>query len=59
MSSLEPFPGLPLRLPLNHPCQDNHSPSSTNSQSTRLFGYLPCNHLVPHLTIRGPIPIRC
>ena len=45
------------------PCQDNlplitHSPLY-QFPTTRLFGYIPSNHLVPHLTIRGPIPIRC
>ena len=29
------------------------------SHPTGLFGYFPFHHPVPHLTIRGPIPIRC
>ena len=45
-------PGLPLRLPLNQPCQDNLSPISLSPlyqfPSTGLFGYL-------HVTIRSPI----
>ena len=49
--------------PLNQPCQDNLPPISPSplyqSHPTGLFGYFPFHHPVPHLTIRGPIPIRC
>ena len=46
------FPGLPLRLPLTQPCQNNLSPISLSPlyqfPFTGLFGYLP-------VTIRSPI----
>ena len=45
------------------PCQDNLSPISLTPlyqfPSTGLFGHIPYHHPVPHLTIRGPFPIRC
>ena len=57
------FPGLPLRLPLTQPCQDNLSPISFSPLYQfpfhRTIRLSPCNHPVPHLTIRGPFPIRC
>ena len=57
------IPGFPLRPPSDQPCQDNLpliSPSPLyQSHPTGLFGYFPFHHPAPHLTIRGPIPIRC
>ena len=57
------IPGLPLRLPLNQTMPGQPSPCLSHTSLPipiyRTIRSPPCNHPVPHLTIRGPFPIRC